>query len=106
MREHATIFTDLRELMIKEAGGSEVSDERVGMNVEKCRAFLLKNKEAVDRWETMLVSFAARHKAVIDRFGRFPHRNEALGRSPTEDEVRYLAEGGETFSSRQTHGKS
>jgi len=106
MREHARIFTDLRELMMEEAGGSDISDERVSMNPKKCRAFLLKNKDVVDKWETMLVGFAARHKTVIDRFERFPHRNEALGRVPTEDEVMYLAEGGETFSSSHAQDKT
>jgi uncharacterized protein (DUF924 family) len=37
--------------------------------------------------------FAERHRALIQRFGRFPHRNAVLGRSSTPDEVRYL-EGG------------
>ncbi len=31
------------------------------------------------------------HKAIIDRFGRFPHRNAALGRISTPDEETYLA---------------
>ena len=38
--------------------------------------------------------YARRHREVIERFGRFPHRNEALGRESTEEERRYLAEGG------------
>lgn len=37
---------------------------------------------------------AIEHKRVIDRFGRFPHRNDALGRSCSREEERYLAEGG------------
>jgi steroid delta-isomerase-like uncharacterized protein len=41
--------------------------------------------------------FARRHRAVIERFGRFPHRNAALGRLPTAAERTYLAEGGESF---------
>lgn len=106
MRENARIFTDLRDLMMRKASGSDFSGERGSTNLEQCRAFLMKNKDTVDKWETMLVSFAARHKTVIDRFGRFPHRNEALGRASTEDEIRYLAEGGETFSSSQKHGES
>jgi uncharacterized protein (DUF924 family) len=44
------------------------------------------------------VSFAERHQRVIDRFGRFPHRNALLGRDSTADEIVYLNEGGETFS--------
>ncbi|MEZ4815314.1 MAG: DUF924 family protein [Bdellovibrionota bacterium] len=31
------------------------------------------------------------HKKVIERFGRYPHRNKALGRESTPDEVAYLA---------------
>lgn len=30
------------------------------------------------------------HKNVIDRFGRFPHRNEVLGRSSTREEMEYM----------------
>jgi len=32
---------------------------------------------------------------VIERFGRFPHRNEILGREPTPDEISFLAERGQ-----------
>ncbi|MBE7220275.1 MAG: DUF924 family protein, partial [Caulobacteraceae bacterium] len=38
--------------------------------------------------------FALVHQEVIRRFGRFPHRNAALGRTPTPEETRFLAEGG------------
>ncbi|HUF74151.1 MAG TPA: DUF924 family protein [Gammaproteobacteria bacterium] len=41
--------------------------------------------------------FALQHRAIIDRFGRFPHRNEALGRETTEAEREFLASGGSTF---------
>ncbi len=34
------------------------------------------------------------HREVIERFGRFPYRNAALGRETTDDEQRYLDEGG------------
>jgi uncharacterized protein (DUF924 family) len=37
---------------------------------------------------------ALQHQAAIERFGRFPHRNDALGRSSTEEEESYLAAGG------------
>jgi uncharacterized protein (DUF924 family) len=37
---------------------------------------------------------AARHRDIIARFGRFPHRNPILGRESTPEEKRYLAEGG------------
>jgi uncharacterized protein (DUF924 family) len=34
-----------------------------------------------------------RHRAVIDRFGRHPHRNAVLGRESTPDEAAYIADG-------------
>lgn len=51
----------------------------------------------LDQFESFL-SYAERHHAVIERFGRFPHRNPIIGRASTPEEVRYLKEGGETFS--------
>ena len=38
------------------------------------------------------VEYAQRHLDVIRRFGRFPHRNAALGRTSTPEELAYLAE--------------
>ncbi len=37
------------------------------------------------------VQFAERHQRVIAEFGRFPHRNEALGRPSTANELAFLA---------------
>ena len=37
--------------------------------------------------------YALNHLALIERFGRFPHRNRCLERSNTEEEERYLADG-------------
>jgi uncharacterized protein (DUF924 family) len=36
------------------------------------------------------LDFELRHKAIIDRFGRFPHRNQVLGRVSTPEEVEFL----------------
>lgn len=40
------------------------------------------------------VDFAERHRAIIRRFGRFPHRNACLGRETTPDERAFLDDGG------------
>ena len=40
------------------------------------------------------IDYAWRHRAVIARFGRFPHRNAALGRASTPEEAAWLAAGG------------
>ena len=40
------------------------------------------------------IKYAQLHYDLIARFGRFPHRNEAMGRSSTQEERDYLASGG------------
>lgn len=46
------------------------------------------------------VRYAEMHKEIIDRFGRFPHRNAILGRASTPEEQAWLAAGGETFGTK------
>ena len=43
------------------------------------------------------LKFAVDHKATIDQFGRYPHRNKALGRESTAEEIAYLEGGGATY---------
>jgi uncharacterized protein (DUF924 family) len=45
----------------------------------------------------LTVDYAYRHRDVIRRFGRFPHRNAALGRANTPEETTYLAQPGAGF---------
>jgi uncharacterized protein (DUF924 family) len=40
------------------------------------------------------LTFAERHRDIIQRFGRFPHRNPILGRPMTPEEQHYLDHGG------------
>lgn len=37
------------------------------------------------------------HKAIIDRFGRYPHRNAVLGRESTAEEIEFLKQPGSRF---------
>lgn len=41
--------------------------------------------------------YELRHKAIIDRFGRYPHRNAILGRPSTAQEQAFLQEPGSRF---------
>jgi len=41
--------------------------------------------------------YELKHKVIIDRFGRYPHRNAILGRESTEEEVEFLKEDGSSF---------
>ena len=43
------------------------------------------------------LDFELRHKAIIDRFGRYPHRNTILGRSSSALELAFLKEPGSSF---------
>jgi uncharacterized protein (DUF924 family) len=43
------------------------------------------------------LEFAAGHRDIVAKFGRFPHRNRVLARASTEAELAWLAAGGETF---------
>jgi uncharacterized protein (DUF924 family) len=43
------------------------------------------------------LDFERRHKAIIDRFGRYPHRNAILGRASTPEELEFLQQPGSSF---------
>lgn len=51
--------------------------------------------ETLDNAEWL--DYAHRHRDIIVRFGRFPHRNAALGRPSTPDEIAFLATPGSSF---------
>jgi uncharacterized protein (DUF924 family) len=43
------------------------------------------------------VQYAERHREIIARYGRFPHRNTVLGRESTPEEIAFLAQPGSGF---------
>ena len=47
--------------------------------------------------DALLQKFALQHLRVIERFGRFPHRNAVLGRESTPEEAEFLTEEGSSF---------
>ncbi len=46
---------------------------------------------------TGMLGYAQRHRDIIERFGRFPHRNAVLGRPSTMEELEFLKEPGSRF---------
>ena len=54
------------------------------------------SKELASTTESF-AKYARMHAAIVERFGRFPHRNPLLGRATTDDEKAYLAEHPENF---------
>ena len=45
----------------------------------------------------LVINYAIRHLEVIERFGRFPHRNQILGRETTPAEAEFLKQPGSAF---------
>ncbi|ATX82793.1 Uncharacterized conserved protein, DUF924 family [Mariprofundus ferrinatatus] len=43
------------------------------------------------------LEFEIKHKMIIDRFGRYPHRNAILGRESTPEEIEFLTQPGSSF---------
>jgi uncharacterized protein (DUF924 family) len=44
-----------------------------------------------------LTKWAEAHQRIVDRFGRFPHRNSILGRVSTPEEIEFLTQPGSSF---------
>src|SRR6185503_8484258 len=44
-----------------------------------------------------LTAWAEKHRVIIKRFGRFPHRNAILGRESTPEEIEFLKHPGSSF---------
>jgi uncharacterized protein (DUF924 family) len=68
---------------------------------ERCIALFqeLANEVSGSARASMLsrVGFAERHRDIVKKFGRFPHRNAILGRASTPDEQDFLAGPGSSF---------
>jgi len=55
---------------------------------EMKRANPLKYEDGLNM--SQMMSFMIDHHEIVQKFGRYPHRNEALGRTSTEEEIEYL----------------
>jgi len=69
--------------------------EGLAMQDEAVR--LMTRLVAVDPAQQSMLDYAHRHRAIIERFGRFPHRNEILGRQSTAEEIAFLKQPGSGF---------
>ena len=67
----------------------ELDDQR--LSVELFRGL------ATEMGSEDLLGYAVRHLEIIERFGRFPHRNEILGRATTPEEAAFLREPDSSF---------
>jgi uncharacterized protein (DUF924 family) len=76
-------------------GGETVEGEEE--DVRRCRGYLKEHLEEAESYVDTFLGFEKRHQVIIERFGRYPHRNQVLGRESTKEEEEYLTDGGETF---------
>jgi uncharacterized protein (DUF924 family) len=64
--------------------------EDMAMQRESLRLFGTLGREG-------FLDYARRHAVVVERFGRFPHRNAILGRESTPEEIEFLKQPGSGF---------
>jgi len=69
--------------------------EDIGAQDDALRLFAQLERDAPEVGQ--LLVWAQRHHEIIARFGRFPHRNAALGRASTADEIEFLKQPGSSF---------
>ncbi|KAL7792458.1 hypothetical protein V8C37DRAFT_380373 [Trichoderma ceciliae] len=90
---------DVESLLLPETSGMSHGDES-----EEAREYRIAaqrvaqaSPEAAREYAHLNLGFEKRHWAVIERFGRYPHRNRAMGRETTDEERQYLENGGDAF---------
>jgi len=64
---------------------------------ERCVALAAPNAGSGDEFLEANYQSAIKHRDIIERFGRFPHRNAVLGRESTEAEIEFLKEPNSSF---------
>eukprot|EP01117_Protostelium_nocturnum_P010446 TRINITY_DN3760_c0_g1_i4.p1 TRINITY_DN3760_c0_g1~~TRINITY_DN3760_c0_g1_i4.p1 ORF type:complete len:207 (-),score=48.80 TRINITY_DN3760_c0_g1_i4:119-739(-) len=58
------------------------------------------NSKYKDEFIDGVVDYEIKHKNMIEQFGRYPYRNQVLGRESTKEEEEYMKNGGETFTAQ------
>ena len=78
---------------LQHAESLEAQDEAIAA----CRRLLAEVPPELTAIFTNVLGHCEEHRAIIERFGRFPHRNEVLGRTSTPAELEWLGSGGPGF---------
>ncbi|MHA1164911.1 MAG: DUF924 family protein, partial [Alphaproteobacteria bacterium] len=100
-----TFMTDERALALAEETIAAGLDKK--LTQQECSILYMPFQHSEDRdvqersvalfealGDAVQLDFARKHKTIIDRFGRFPHRNEILGRASSKQELEFLKEPG------------
>jgi len=68
-----------------------------GLAMQQESVHLYARLAALDPGQASGLDYAQRHRVIIERFGRFPHRNAVLGRHSTPEEIEFLKTPGSGF---------
>lgn len=93
-RQYEKMSNDAEELIRNE------KDSSMDPETENCYQIFSQQPDMVREYIRRGIEEQEKHTKLIERFGRYPHRNVPLGRTPTEDEIAYLKNGGETFGAK------
>lgn len=108
-RNDARAFaTDGMALVLAQEAVRNGADTQLGLNQKKFLYMPFMHSESAQVHEVAVKLFSQpglennlkyelRHKEIIDRFGRYPHRNAVLGRESTEEERAFLQQPGSHF---------
>ena len=80
-------------LPLEHAESNEMQDQSVSLYEKLVREAPADERALFDDF----LKYAQSHRDVVARFGRFPHRNEILGRASTAEEVEFLKQPGSRF---------
>jgi uncharacterized protein (DUF924 family) len=78
---------------LQHAESREVQEE----SVAAYRRLLAEAPDELRQTFAAALRSAENHRSIIERFGRFPHRNRVVGRTGTATELEWLSAGGESF---------
>lgn len=67
------------------------------LSLQKHAEMLKESGDDPNSREAMTLDYAERHHVIIERFGRFPHRNKILGRESTPEEIEFLKQPNSSF---------
>lgn len=67
------------------------------LSIEKFTQLAEQSPENFQEMAKNCLAYALRHQEIIERFGRFPHRNEILGRASSLEEIAFLKEPNSSF---------
>lgn len=95
MREYELVSIDIQMLSVAKAEGESWDEYK-----KAAWRVVQSNTTAAKGFATVQTEFQRRHTVLIEKFGRYPHRNEALQRPFTEEEKQHLDGGGDSFGGK------